>query len=143
MDLQNPEQKMSKSSSSDKGYIALLDDPKVITKKIKSAVTDSYGKVQYDPINQPGVANLLQIYATLTNQEIDTIVDQYQTLGYKNFKEDLAVVVVDTLVPIQKKYQEILASNLLDHILDQGRTRAQEIAVKKLTKCKRLIGLGR
>lgn len=143
MDLQNPEQKMSKSEASEKGYIALLDKKEVIAKKIKSAVTDSLGKVQYDPIHQPGVANLLQIYATLTNREIDEIVGMYRDLGYKNFKEDLADVVVNTLVPIQDKYQTILASKHLDQILECGRIRAQQVAEKKLDDCKRRIGLGR
>jgi tryptophanyl-tRNA synthetase len=143
MDLQNPDQKMSKSDASDKGYIALLDDPNLIVKKIKSAVTDSIGKVQYDPYNQPGVANLLQIYATLADREIPDIVTQYQNLGYKEFKADLANIVVNTLVPIQQRFRDILNSDTLDQILDQGRLRAQQVAYKKLEACKRKIGLGR
>jgi len=143
MDLQNPTQKMSKSDSSDKGYIALLDDEATITKKIKSAVTDSIGIVKYDPDNQPGVANLLTIYSALTSENIDDIVSKYHNLGYKEFKEDLARIVVGALMPLQLRYKAIINSKELDDILDSGRETAQAYASKKLAKCKQKLGLGR
>jgi tryptophanyl-tRNA synthetase len=143
MDLQNPLKKMSKSDSSDKGYISLLDEETVILKKIKSAVTDSLGVVGFDPANQPGVANLLTIYSALTNQPIETIVSKYQGQGYKEFKEDLAEIVANEIVPLQKRFYQILESGELDMILDSGRERASQVAFRKIMKCKQKVGLGR
>lgn len=143
MDLQNPEKKMSKSDESDKGYVSLFDDPNIILKKIKSAVTDSIGIVQYDVDNQPGIANLLTIYSSMTDESIENIVSKYNGLGYKEFKEDLATIVSKKVGEIQQRYNEIISSNTLDNILDQGRQIAQQIAYKKLEKCKQKLGLGR
>jgi len=106
-------------------------------------VTDSIGIVKYDPDNQPGVANLLSIYSALTNENIDEIVTKYHGLGYKEFKEDLAEIVVSTLKPLQQRYYAIINSKELDDILDSGREIAQAYAFKKLAKCKQKLGLGR
>jgi tryptophanyl-tRNA synthetase len=143
MDLQNPEKKMSKSDETDKGYVSLFDDPNIILKKIKSAVTDSIGIVQYDVDNQPGIANLLTIYSSMTDESIENIISKYKGLGYKEFKEDLAEIVSKKVGEIQQRYNEIISSNTLDNILDQGRQIAQQIAYKKLEKCKQKLGLGR
>lgn len=143
MDLQNPEKKMSKSDENDKGYITMFDDADTIRRKIRSAVTDSIGVIQYDPENQKGLANLLTIYASSTDRNIDDIVEQYKDSSYKVFKDDLAEVVVHVLIPIQERYQEIVKSQELQNILDQGRDTASDYAFKKMRKCKRKIGLGR
>lgn len=143
MDLQDPYKKMSKSDDTDKGYISLFDDPAIASKKIKSAITDSIGIVQFDPETQPGIANLLIIYSTLTKESIDAIIEKYKGLGYKEFKSDLAEIVSNKLNEIQSAYQAIVSSNMLDEILDRGKERAQLIAHKKLEKCKQKIGLGR
>lgn len=143
MDLQNPEKKMSKSDDSDKGYISLFDDVNTIKKKIKSAVTDSIGIVNYDPINQKGLSNLIDIYSMIAKLSIDEIVQKYQGLGYKEFKEDLAEVVANEIEPLQKRYQELIQSPALDEILDKGRDIASKIAYRKVEKCKQKIGLGR
>jgi len=143
MDLQNPEKKMSKSDETDKGYVSMFDEPSLILKKIKSAVTDSIGIVRYDPENQPGIANLLTIYASISNLDINDIVEKYTNLGYKELKEDLANLVANEIGEIQKRYQIIFSSNQLDDYLDQGRQIAERIAYKKLEKCKQKIGLGR
>ncbi len=143
MDLQDPTKKMSKSDETDKGFISLFDDPGIAAKKIKSAVTDSIGIVQFDPQNQPGIANLLAIYSSLSDESIDDIVSKYNGLGYAEFKSDLSVIVSEKIKLIQQSYQSIVNSNQLDDILDRGRDTAQIIAYKKLEKCKRKIGLGR
>ena len=143
MDLQNPEKKMSKSDSNEKGYITLFDDPATIKRKIKSAVTDSIGVVKYDPKNQKGLANLLTIYASITDRKIDDIVEQYKDSSYKQFKEDLGQTIVDVLQPIQEKYNKIVKSNELQDILNNGREIATNYAFKKMLKCKRKVGLGR
>ncbi|MGE0003823.1 MAG: tryptophan--tRNA ligase [Candidatus Izemoplasmatales bacterium] len=143
MDLQDPTKKMSKSDEADKGYISLFDDPNAAAKKIKSAVTDMVGIVQYDEENQPGIANLLTIYAVLTEKEIPDIVETYRGKGYADFKADLAEIVASTLRDIQAKYETIVSQNILDEILDQGREVASRIAYRKVEKAKQKIGLGR
>lgn len=143
MDLQNPDKKMSKSENNPKGYITLFDDEKTITKKIKSAKTDSLGVINYDPVNQKGLANLINIFASVTDLSINEIVNKYKNVGYKEFKEDLAKKLVDVLIPIQEKYHEIIKSNELHDILNKGREIANRYANKKMKKCKLKVGLGR
>lgn len=143
MDLQNPDKKMSKSEENEKGYITMFDDAAAIKRKIRSAVTDSIGVINYDPVNQKGLANLLTIYASSSDRTIEDIVAQYKDSNYKTFKEDLGNVIVEMLRPIQEKYQEIIKSQALQDILDSGRDTASNYAFKKMRKCKRKIGLGR
>lgn len=141
MSLQDPTSKMSKSDSNPKSYISMLDEPKVITKKIKSAVTDSLGIVQYDKVNQPAVANLLEMYAVLNNETITSIVARYEGQGYGAFKTDLAEVVVSVLEPIQTRYKELMKSDELDAILAAGAVKASETANRTLARMEQAIGL--
>lgn len=143
MDLQEPTKKMSKSDTSDKGYILLLDDLARSKNKIKSAVTDSDTTVRYDIKNKPGIANLLTIYATLTDTSIEVLEAKYANQSYQTFKSDLADVVEQTLAPIQTKYHELINSPLVDEVLDEGFTKANEIAFKKIRKANQRLGLGR
>lgn len=143
MDLQEPSKKMSKSDEFDKGYISMFDDEASIKRKIRSAVTDSVAKINYDPVNQPGLANLLTIFASITDRKIEDIVKEYQNSTYKDFKEDLAQAVVNCIIPIQNRYHELIKSQELQDILDNGREIAADYAYKKMRKCKRKIGLGR
>ncbi len=143
MDLQNPEKKMSKSEASDKGYIALLDDESTIMRKIRSAVTDSIGIMKYDPENQPGLANLLNIHSAMTGIPIPMIVENYRFNGYREFKDELAVIVATRLKTLQDAYYRIIDSPELDTILDSGRAKAQSYAYRKVEKCKQKLGLGR
>lgn len=142
MSLQDPHSKMSKSDTNSKAFISMLDTPKVITKKIKSAVTDSVGAVNYDKVNQPAVANLLEIYAILSNRKIEDIVNQYQGQGYGAFKSDLAEVVVAELEPIQERFNHLMASSELDDILRGGAVKANQVANETLGKMEKAIGLG-
>lgn len=143
MDLQDPNKKMSKSEDNPKGYITLFDNENLIKKKIASAVTDSLAIIQFDPINQPGLANLINIFASITDHTIEEIVEKHKGSSYKNFKEDLGQAIVDVLIPIQEKYQSLIKSNKLQEILDKGRDIANQYAFKKMRKCKQKIGLGR
>jgi len=143
MDLQDPNKKMSKSNDNPKGYITLFDNEATIKRKIKSAMTDSLGTIQYDPINQRGLANLLNIFASVKDVSIEHIVDQYKDSDYKTFKEDLGQALVDVLIPIQERYHEIIKSDKLQNILNHGRDKANDYAFKKMRKCKRKVGLGR
>ena len=143
MSLQDPEKKMSKSDDNQKAYITLLDDINEAKNKIKRAVTDNLARVKYDPINQKGVANLMNIYNALTGMSFEDIEKKYEGLGYQEFKEDLANIVGRELEVIQKRYNEVLASGELDQILDEGREYAHSIALKKIRKVHKRIGLGR
>lgn len=140
MSLQDPTKKMSKSEDDPKGSIALLDEPAVARKKIMSAVTDSVGIIQYDPENQPGIANLLTILSSLTNEEIDSIVNRYEGKGYGEFKKEVGQVVYDFLTDLQTRYKEIIASGVIDQILTEGNEKASRIANRKLAKIKKKLG---
>lgn len=141
--LQDPLKKMSKSDPNNKATISLLDTPKQIEKKIKSAVTDSEGIVRFDEQNKPGVANLLTIESALSGNSIDEVVSKYDGLRYGDFKAGVAEVVVNHLSPIQEKYYDLLDSPKLDSILDDGAERANSLASATLKKMENAMGLGR
>lgn len=143
MSLQEPTKKMSKSDSNQKGFITMLDTPKQIEKKIKSAVTDSEGIIKFDRENKPGVSNLLSIYSILGGKTVEELEAQYDGKGYGDFKADLAKVVVDALSPIQERYYELVDSKELDDILDEGAEKAKQQANKMLRKMENAMGLGR
>ena len=143
MSLTEPTKKMSKSDPNPKAYIALLDDINVSKKKIKSAVTDSDGKIAFDTVNKPGISNLLTILSCLTNTSIKDLVEKYKDSNYATFKEDVANAVAAELEPIQAKYNELINSPLLDEILNEGRDYANYLANKKIAKVYNKVGLGR
>jgi tryptophanyl-tRNA synthetase len=143
MSLADPTKKMSKSDANQKAFITLLDEPKQIEKKIKSAVTDSDGIVKFDKENKPGVSNLLSIYSILNNEPIEQIEARYEGKGYGDFKQDVADVVVNALTPIQEKYYELMESDKLDEILDHGAEKANAVASKMVKKMENAMGLGR
>jgi tryptophanyl-tRNA synthetase len=134
MSLADPLKKMSKSDPNQKAFITLLDEPKQLEKKIKSAVTDSDGIVKYDKENKPGVSNLLTIYSILGQVSIEELEAKYEGKGYGEFKSDLAEVVIGALKPIQDRYHELIESEELDRILDEGAERANQTANKMLKK---------
>ncbi|MCQ9209149.1 tryptophan--tRNA ligase [Granulicatella seriolae] len=143
MSLQTPNKKMSKSDDNVKEYISLLDEPAVIRKKIKSAVTDSSGVIEYNPSEKPGISNLLTIFSAFTDRSIADLVEQYASSGYGNFKADLAEAIIAVLEPMQERYKQLLASTELDDILTDGAKRANAIASKTLKKMERAVGLTR
>ena len=126
-----------------KAFISLLDEPKQIEKKIKSAVTDSDGIVKYDKENKPGVSNLLSIYSIFSGMSIEDIEKKYEGKGYGVFKGDLAQIVIDELTPIQERYYELIDSKELDDILDRGAEKANEVAGAMVKKMEKAMGLGR
>lgn len=143
MSLTEPTRKMDKSHDNPKSYILLLDDLNAARNKIKSAVTDSDTKIKYDVKNKPGISNLLTIYASLSDLSVNDIEKKYKDESYKIFKEDLAELVVQTLKPIQEKYNQLIKNPYLDQVLDRGRENAQGIAARKMQKIYKKIGLGR
>lgn len=143
MSLQEPTKKMSKSDPIDKACIFLLDEPNVIKKKIMSAVTDLDGVIKYDPVNKPGISNLLTIMAAATGKTVSELELEFANKGYGEFKSKVAESVVSMLEPIQKKYYELLNSDEIDKVLDDGREKASYLANKMLRKLKKKMGLGR
>ncbi|MDG5789143.1 tryptophan--tRNA ligase [Evansella sp. AB-P1] len=143
MSLTEPTKKMSKSNPNPKSYISMLDEEKQITKKIKSAVTDSENEVRYDKEGKPGVSNLLTIYSLCSGVPIDELVEKYAGKGYGDFKADVAEAVVTTLKPIQERYEELINSKELDDILDLGAEKANRSAYKMLKKAEKALGIGR
>lgn len=141
MGLDNPRKKMSKSAGSSANFIALLDDPDTIAKKIKRAVTDSENVIRYDPEEKPGISNLLVIYSLLAGESIPALEQKYQGVGYGQFKRDLIDVVVDHLVPIQERFRELQQSGDVERILAAGAEKASQVADETLSKMKDAMGL--
>lgn len=141
-DLQNPESKMSKSGDSPQGILWLLDEPEVITKKIKSAVTDTDSDVRHDPVTKPGVSNLLTLGSLATGKSISALQDELQGSGYGNLKTTVAEAVVELLTPIRKTTHDLLSDPAeLDRILASGAEKAEKIATATLTKVHDALGL--
>jgi tryptophanyl-tRNA synthetase len=142
MDLQEPTSKMSKSTSSEKGVVYLLDDPKRIAKKIRSAVTDSATDIRYDREAKPGVSNLLEILAAASGREIDDLAAEHDGHGYGAFKAAVAEAVVELLRPIQARHAELAADPAeVARRLDDGAHRARTIAADTLQRAKDAMGL--
>ena len=141
MALDEPTSKMSKSSPTPAGYVALLDEPDVIRRKIRRAKTDSGAEIVASP-DKPAITNLLGIYAGLTGHTIPEIEDQYRGKGYGDFKKDLAEVVVEGLSPIRERTLELLDDpRELDDILEAGAERAREMADSTLHHAWARLGL--
>lgn len=142
MGLQDPTAKMSKSATNPNDVILLEDEPDVIIKKFKKAVTDSENKVRFDPENKPGVSNLMQIYSSITGLKMEEIEKEFENSGYGDFKTKVAETVVDKLEPIQKKYKELLENKeYLEKIYTDGANRARKLASKTLDEVKERIGI--
>ena len=141
MSLQEPTRKMSKSDP-EETYIAILDKPDVIRKKLRRAVTDCDNTVVFDPENKPGVANLMSIMSALSGRTMDEISADYNGLGYGKFKDAVADCVIATLEPIQAEYERISADKAyLQQVMDSGRERASAIAHKTMLKVRKKLGI--
>ncbi len=141
MGLDDPGRKMSKSNPNPSSYIALLDPPDPIRKKLRRAVTDSEAEVRYDPEQKPAVSNLMDIYSQLAAISLQEVAQRYTGQGYGAFKADLAEVIVNTLVPIQERYQELRHSAELTRILAHGTEKAATVANATLRTVKERMGL--
>ena len=142
MSLQEPTKKMSKSDSNINNIVSLLDDPKVIEKKFKKAMTDSDTEIRYDEKNKPGVSNLLTIYSAFTGKPMDEIERHFADKMYGHLKIECAEAVIEGLRPIQNKYTELMADKaMLETILAQGAENAQRRARRTMGKVYKKIGL--
>ncbi|GAA2249635.1 tryptophan--tRNA ligase [Streptomyces amakusaensis] len=141
-DLQDPAIKMSKSASTPKGLINLLDDPKTTAKKVKSAVTDAEAVIRFDPVGKPGVSNLLTIYSTLTGTSVAELEREYEGKMYGALKTDLAEVMVEFVTPFRARTQEYLDDpETLDAVLAKGAEKARAVAAETLATAYDRVGL--
>ncbi len=140
MDLLEPTSKMSKSADTDRGLIQLLDDPASIARKFKRAVTDSGTEVRYDPVNKPGVSNLLEILAAATGQSPADVAHGYTQYG--PLKADAGDAVIEMLTPIQARYHELMADRgELASLLHKGAEKARAVASVTLQRAYDAVGL--
>ncbi|NEB55483.1 tryptophan--tRNA ligase [Streptomyces griseus] len=134
-DLQDPAVKMSKSASTPKGLINLLDDPKVTAKKVKSAVTDTDTVIRFDAEEKPGVSNLLTILSTLSGSPVEDLERSYEGKGYGALKTDLAEAMVEFVTPFRSRTQQYLDDpETLDAILAKGAEKARAVAAETLAQ---------
>ncbi|NED95054.1 tryptophan--tRNA ligase [Phytoactinopolyspora alkaliphila] len=139
-DLQDPTAKMSKSVAG-AGLIELLDDPKVIEKRIKSAVTDTGRDVLADRENKPGVTNLLTILSALTGRPIAQIEQDFSGRGYGDLKKEVIAAVLDVVLPFQQRVRELLDDPAeLDALLARGAEKAQATAEPMLRRAYERVG---
>ncbi len=143
MSLQEPTKKMSKSDENPKGYISMMDDMDVIAKKIKSAVTDSEGVIEYreNDDTKAGINNLLTIMSAVTGKKVEDIVSDYSGKGYGEFKADVAEAVVECIRPIRSEYDRIISDKAqLMEICEKGALAARAISNRTLRKVYKKVG---
>jgi tryptophanyl-tRNA synthetase len=127
MDLQEPENKMSKTGGTPQGTVLMLDTPDVVRRKFKTAVTDSGRDVVHDREQKAGISNLIEIMAVATGDSIPAIEGRYDGQGYGQFKGDVAEAVIALLEPIQERYQELRSDEgELRRLLALGAEKARE-----------------
>lgn len=141
MSLDDPKKKMSKSATTEWGYVSLLDSPDVVMKKIKKAVTDSGSTITATP-DKPALTNLLTIFSVVSGKSISELEGLYTGQGYGKFKQDLAEAVVEFLEPIQQRYNSLMANyDQLHSILADGKQKAESVANVTLRSVKEKIGV--
>lgn len=140
MDIQDPMKKMSKSRSSPQGRILLLEPPESLTRKIKRAVTDNETEVRYDPVDKPGVSNLLELLAVATGGSPTELAEKYTSYG--ELKSDTGQALVEFLRPVHERYEEIRGEPLwVEEVLRKGADRARPIAAETLKRAREAMGL--
>jgi len=140
MDLQHPENKMSKSVDSPLGTVGILDDPADIERKVRRAVTDTESTVSYDPAKKPGVSNLLELLAVATGTDVEAVAARYD--GYGDLKRDVAQAVIELLAPVRERTLE-LRSDLgeVERILAEGAAKAHQTAAVTYARAADAVGL--
>ena len=140
MSLTEPTKKMSKSDQNPKGFISIVEEGSVIAKKIKSAVTDSDGRICRGE-GKEGIENLMNILSSVTGESIESIEDRFSAKGYGEFKNEVAEAVVESLRPIKEKYEMYLKDKAyIEEVYKQGAQKAAYLAQKTLSKVYRKIG---
>ena len=140
MSLSDPTKKMSKSDENPKGCVYILDDPGVIVKKFKSAVTDSDMEVAYRE-GKDGINNLMTIYSAVTGFSMDSIERDFEGLGYGDFKKAVGEAVADHLAPVRENYSKYLSEKAyLEECYKKGAEQAERIAQRTLDKMYKKVG---
>jgi tryptophanyl-tRNA synthetase len=142
MDLQTPERKMSTTGGSIQGTVYVLDEPRAIVKKIKSAVTDSGAEVRRGP-DKAGIANLIDILAAVRGAAPEQIEQEFVGAGYGAFKQAVADAVVDYLTPVRERYEALRADEAeLERIFAAGAEKGRAIAADTLRDVRAAMGVG-
>ena len=140
-DLQDPSKKMSKTLGGN-GTLWVLDEPKVLTKKVKSAVTDTGREVVFDAEGKPGVSNLLTILSVATGTAVPDLEAQFEGKGYGDLKGAVAEAVVELFAPVRERYTALMADPAeLDRLLAAGAERARAVAVATMDVVRDRVGL--
>ncbi len=143
MSLQEPTKKMSKSDENPWNFVGLLEDPKMISKKFKKAMTDSEDppRVYFDIDTKPGVANLLSILSGVTNKSVEALVNEYEGKMYGHLKTDVADAVIALLEPVQKRFAEIRQDqSIMNDVMRAGAANARQRAAATLAKVNEAVG---
>ena len=142
--LQEPERLMSTTRGAPQGVVRIVDEPDVIRRKFKTAVTDSGTDVRHEPEEKPGISNLLEIMSVATGDPISEIEGRYDGSGYGQFKEDVAESVVQLFVPIQQRYHELRADETeLRTMLARGAEKARTASAPTLEQMHERMGFVR
>jgi tryptophanyl-tRNA synthetase len=142
MDLQLPDRKMSTTGGSEQGTVLVLDEPKTVVKKVKSAVTDSGSEVRRGR-DKAGITNLIEILAAVRGATPDQVEQEFDGSGYGAFKQAVADEVVDYLAPVRERYNELRADESeLERILEAGADKARPIAADTMLDVRRAMGVG-
>jgi tryptophanyl-tRNA synthetase len=140
-DLQDPARKMSKTIGGN-GTLWVRDEPAVLTKKVKSAVTDTGREVRFDVDDKPGISNLLTILSVATGKAVPELEAAYDGKGYGDFKSDVAEAVVELLAPVRDRFAELIADPAgLQQVLRAGAERAGAVAAETMATVRERIGL--
>jgi tryptophanyl-tRNA synthetase len=142
MDLQAPDRKMSTTGGTEQGTVYVLDDPATVTKKFRSAVTDSGTEVVRAP-DKPGISNLIEILAAVRGQQPAQVEAEFDGAGYGAFKQAVADAVVGYLAPARERYEQLRADEgRLDQVLGEGAEKARAIAADTLNDVRHAMGVG-
>ncbi len=142
MDLQAPDKKMSTTGGTPQGTVLVLDEPDVIAKKVRSAVTDSGSGITKSP-EKPGISNLIDILAVVRGTTPEQVERDFDGAGYGAFKQAVADAVVEYLAPVRERYEELRADEPgLERTLEEGAQKARAIAADTLKDVRRAMGVG-
>jgi tryptophanyl-tRNA synthetase len=142
MNLQDPEVRMSTTYGSEQGTVFILDEPEVVARKVRSAVTDSGTEVRRGP-GKAGIANLIEIQAAVSGSSAEEIEREFDGSGYGDFKLAVAEAVVESLMPIRERYAELRGDEAaLEKTLASGAAKAREIASQTLADVRMAVGVG-
>lgn len=142
MSLRNPLQKMSKSDNQEVSRINLTDSPDEIRKKIRKAVTDSTSRITYEPIDRPGVSNLVSIYGAFAGMSHDEVCESFEGKQTVDLKEELGELLVEKLGPICERIHRLERdSGYVEGVLKEGADKAKALAEQNLKSIMKLMGI--